>query len=506
MKRLYLLFLLVPLNMLPKLCLAGSSYANGLGSGMPAINGKLYTASSKQGFSTDLLNVKSKVALILEQSSMKENSNAKIASSLPMILTGSEMNAISSPRSSWLTLLRNTSPITMDIGIADNLNAQTWILPAGLLDLFDSYRNEDFIPIAEVPEELRFPEANKVVKTEYLDSEDNIIEVYDHYVIDNDAIEYIGISYYYHLEEDSDAFDPEDYKFSDVPLQLGDKYTYNESATEVADRNLKYYETIKSVDAFGTLNTPYGDFDCLRISFVVSEYTRPDISSAYSKGWTKTSVGFITEQGHYFVAQSSGTSNSVSLDFIEFRVVAPTGILQDQTEVQINNDGDGVLISNTGVYIDVLTKTADPNAILDIESDDKGIMIPRLEEANRPASPNEGLLIYQTDNNPGFYYYDGDDWTRLDNSFPSSSARKASPAVTAETAIHKKGFAKLENGTAFIKMELKNGINPEDLLIQLQAEGENNGLYISKKTAQGFEVKELKNGKSNTKFSWTLNQ
>jgi hypothetical protein len=500
--------LLILLYLVPQLCFAGSSYSNNLGGAPPpsSTSSELFVAKNKQGFNTKLLNVKSKVAFILEESSTKGNSNARAATSLPMILTGSEMNAISSPRSSWLTLLNNSSPITMDIGIADNLNAQTWTLPTGLLDLFQLYRNEDFIPIAEVPEDLRFPEANKVVKTEYEDGGGNIIDVYDHYVIDNDAIDYIGISYYYYLEENADTFDPEDYKFSDVPLQLGDGYTYNESATDVADRNLKYFEVDKSVDAFGTLNTPYGAFDCLRISFSTTTYTRPDVSSAYVAGAFFTSVGFITEQGHYFTGTTSGTSGSVTIDDIQFQVVAPTGILQDQSEVQINNDGDGVLISNTGVYIDVLTKTADENAILDIESDNKGIMIPRLTAANRPATPNTGLLIYQVDNTPGFYYYDGTSWTRIDNTTPSSGARIAAPtqASPQPLGVYRKGFGKLVNGSAFIS--LKSGVSPEELLIQLQAEGECNGLYISEKTAEGFKVKELKNGKSNTKFSWTLNQ
>lgn len=508
MKKLPALFLLILLYLLPQLCLAGvftTDFVDADGSSAFTIS-KVYNVTTKQGYNADLLNLKSKVALILEQSSIKGNSSARVATSTPMSLTSTEMNAISNPRSSWLTLFGNSSPVNMDIGIADNLNAQTWTLPAGFLNLFELYRNEDFIPIGEVPMDLRFPDANKVVKTLYKDNVGNIIEVFDHYTIGNDAIDYIGISYYYYLNENEDTFDPEDYKFSDVPLQLGDGYTYNESATATADRNLKYFENIKSIDAFGTLNTPYGAFECLRISFFTTEYTRPDESSAYTKGGTVTSVGFITEQGHYFVGNTSGTSGTLNIDNIEFRVVAPTGILQDHNEVQINNDGAGVLISNTGVQVEVLTKTADPNAILDISSDNKGIMIPRLEESERPATPSAGLLIYQVDNNPGFYYYDGSAWTRIDNTTSAPAARISALNSQAPSKTYKKGFGKLENGSAFIPLSKTQGLSTEEFIINLQPEGECNGLYISKKTANGFEVKELKNGKSNTKFSWTLNQ
>lgn len=484
------------------------------GAGIPTPGGRMAVTTSQiyqpkriQAYDKGSLNIIDKVSEILKQSAKQTYANARVTTATPISLTEAEMNAISAPRSSWLTLFGNTSTATMDIGIADNVNAQTWTLPAGILNLFEFYNNEDFIPIAEVPAELKFAGANKVVKTEYEDNGGNIIEVYDHYILDNDAIDYIGISYYYYLDEDADAFDPVDYKFSDVPLQLNDSYVFEESETQSEFRNLKYYESNKTVDAFGTLTTPYGNFDCLRISFSTTEYTRPDISSVYTAGTPYTSVGFITEQGHYFVAKTSGTSGSVTLDDIQFQVVAPTGILQDQSEVQINNDANGVLISNTPVSINVLNKSTDKDAILDIQSNDKGIMIPRLAMANRPAAPSQGLLIYQTDNTPGFYYYDGSAWTRLDNTTPSSGARIAAPAQGTSQAkgVYKKGFSKLVNGTAFVPFKANNGLNPEEQLIQLQAEGKCNGLYISKKTAEGFEVKELNNGKSNIKFSWTLN-
>ena len=469
---------------------------------------RVYNNKRKQHTDIELINVKNKFVAILEKTSKKYDKNAKVTSSQPMSLTTIEMVYISAPRSSWLTLLDNTNSVIMDSGDADMVSAQVWTLPANVLDQFESYYNEDFVPIAEVPEDLRFDEANKVVRSEYEDSAGNTIEVYDHYIIDDAAVDYIGVSYYYYLDEDEDAFDAADYKFSDVPLQLGDGYTYQVQEVETALRNLRYIESEKEIDAFGTLNTPYGTFDCLRISFTSSQYSRPDIDSAYVFDFTVQSVGFITDQGHFFLANNtSAKSGMVTLDNLEFRVVAPTGILSDQSEVQINNDGAGVLISNTGVYIDVLTKTADKDAILDLESEDKGLMIPRLTQAQRPASPNQGLLIYQIDNTPGFYYYEGSAWTRLDNTTPGSALKNAEsiqPAIPTKT--YKKGFGTLVNGSVFVPVNASNDINPEELLIQLQPEGECNGLYISKKTSKGFEVKELNNGKSSIRFSWILNQ
>lgn len=59
------------------------------------------------------------------------------------------------------------------------------------------------------------------------------------------------------------------------------------------------------------------------------------------------------------------------------------------------------------------TITPDPSAQLDVSSTSKGVLVPRMSLSDRDliGSPAEGLLIYQTDNTPGFYYYNGSAWT-----------------------------------------------------------------------------------------------
>ena len=60
------------------------------------------------------------------------------------------------------------------------------------------------------------------------------------------------------------------------------------------------------------------------------------------------------------------------------------------------------------------TTSPDPSSVLDIQatSNDKGILIPRLTQAQRNtiSSPATGLMIFQTDGNVGFYFYDGSSW------------------------------------------------------------------------------------------------
>jgi hypothetical protein len=65
-----------------------------------------------------------------------------------------------------------------------------------------------------------------------------------------------------------------------------------------------------------------------------------------------------------------------------------------------------------GVSINAAGTAPDNSAMLDISSSTKGLLTPRMTEAqkNAIASPATGLLIYQTDNTTGFWYYNGAIW------------------------------------------------------------------------------------------------
>jgi len=62
--------------------------------------------------------------------------------------------------------------------------------------------------------------------------------------------------------------------------------------------------------------------------------------------------------------------------------------------------------------VGVGTITPDASAQLDVTSTNKGILIPRMSRAERDliASPATGLLIFQNNETPGFYYYNGTAW------------------------------------------------------------------------------------------------
>lgn len=68
-----------------------------------------------------------------------------------------------------------------------------------------------------------------------------------------------------------------------------------------------------------------------------------------------------------------------------------------------------LIFAQNGVKIAATSGTADVSAMLDIASTTKGVLIPRMTAANRIAitTPASGLLVYQTDGTPGFYYNAG---------------------------------------------------------------------------------------------------
>jgi len=59
------------------------------------------------------------------------------------------------------------------------------------------------------------------------------------------------------------------------------------------------------------------------------------------------------------------------------------------------------------------TATPDNSSALDVRSLNSGILVPRMTQIQRNliTSPALSLLIYQTDNSPSFYYFDGTIWT-----------------------------------------------------------------------------------------------
>lgn len=88
--------------------------------------------------------------------------------------------------------------------------------------------------------------------------------------------------------------------------------------------------------------------------------------------------------------------------------------------------------------VGINTATPHASAALDVSSTTAGFLVPRMTQTERDAItiPKEtGLLLYQTDNTPGFYYWNGTAWTPFVNGGSSFTASYVSASNTASTQI-----------------------------------------------------------------------
>ncbi len=75
-----------------------------------------------------------------------------------------------------------------------------------------------------------------------------------------------------------------------------------------------------------------------------------------------------------------------------------------------------------GVAINTDNSAADPTAILDVKSTNRGVLFPRMTQAQRLAIvlPAPGLFVFQTDGKVGLYVHDGTKWLLM--AFQDTSA------------------------------------------------------------------------------------
>lgn len=72
----------------------------------------------------------------------------------------------------------------------------------------------------------------------------------------------------------------------------------------------------------------------------------------------------------------------------------------------------GAYATNAQNNIGIGTPSPSASAKLDVSSTTQGLLMPRMTQAQRDAiaTPATGLMIFQTNNTPGFYYYTGSAW------------------------------------------------------------------------------------------------
>ena len=181
------------------------------------------------------------------------------------------------------------------------------------------------------------------------------------------------------------------------------------------------------------------------------------------------------------------------IKIVEFRIYFHKFVSNLITHIMKNSILFGLMLICTTVFSQVGINndtSALPNgaAMLDVESNDKGVLIPRLTSAERDANLadndidtvppagvtntdiTEGLLIFNTDVN-AFEYWDGELWRRVDFNTPNNST----PGIANDGAVviygslvngqtHKQSFILYSGGSSFGTPVYIEFANPADLV------------------------------------------
>ncbi len=91
--------------------------------------------------------------------------------------------------------------------------------------------------------------------------------------------------------------------------------------------------------------------------------------------------------------------------------------------VEIDTSSQDVTITLEPVF-------EDPSAIMGVYDEENGLLIPRMSQENRLciAAPATGLMVYQSDSEKGYYYFDGTAWKRLTDTIASGTSSNTNNA------------------------------------------------------------------------------
>jgi hypothetical protein len=149
-----------------------------------------------------------------------------------------------------------------------------------------------------------------------------------------------------------------------------------------------------------------------------------------SQSLNKGTVSLSKNGGSIVLPDSSATNEMQTLTLTSNGVMKTIAITQGDSVTFSVNDGDTTYWKkeSTGIYykvgrVGIGASNTEASSVLQVSSTTQGALMPRMTEAQRIAilTPALGLLVFQTNNTAGFYFYNGTAWVLLGSGSSSNS-------------------------------------------------------------------------------------
>ena len=139
-----------------------------------------------------------------------------------------------------------------------------------------------------------------------------------------------------------------------------------------------------------------------------------------------------------------------------------------------------IVFAQTGIG----TTSPHPSAKLDVSSNNKGLLPPRMTETERDAisSPADGLVIYQTDGVVGLYLHNLGSWIKLGEGEKGDQGERGFDANSSmwKFTSYLMGSGKFSTGTGFLGLSVSNHLYKDQVT----------GIRVAKNDALGTNLEQ----------------
>lgn len=249
------------------------------------------------------------------------------------VITGEDLTKAFAPQNilNWYYIpnvyyLPSDSVYQMDIGGVDYYNPQHWMMPN--INLLESDFSKG-IPISKAPYREHFLTATHCIKYTYKNPDENYYEFYE---ISDSAVVMLGIA---DSLNNPIFVDTVDFLRTPLPLDINTEFTVNDTIYYADGTSTVLIQNI-SPEGLGTLTTPNGDIEVLKLS---NDYTQRDYdeNGGLNYEWRVRLYEFISKRGDMLtVALKDGAplTGITQIDYLEYlKVDYATDVKSEQSEL-----------------------------------------------------------------------------------------------------------------------------------------------------------------------------